>query len=96
MGGRFVAVVITVLAVAVGALMGGFNEAGDSAGEVALEALGEVGELDGSGCSGGRFRCSGELLRRWAIAVWVIRALGLTPEPAPVVNRSPDVGPDVW
>ena len=98
MSGRLVAIVIAVVAVAVAAVMGGggFNEARDSAGEVALEALGEVGVLDGSGCSGGRSRCSGEPMRRWAMAVWVIRALGLTPEPAPADNRFSDVGPDVW
>lgn len=97
-GGRLVVTVVAVVGAALALVMGGggFNQAGDSPGGVALEALEEAGVLDGTGCGDGRSRCTGEPLRRWAMAVWVVRALGLTPEAAPAGRRFADVDPDVW
>ena len=47
----------------------------------AIEILDALGGLDGTECASGRF-CPSEPLRRWVMAVWLVRALdGTDPEP---------------
>ena len=61
----------------------------------AVDALVAEGVFEGTDCDEGRF-CPEEPLKRWQMAVWLIRALGETdPDPA-TQTRFGDVSDDDW
>lgn len=60
-----------------------------------VEALQAEGVLDGTGCGPGRF-CPGDEMRRWTMAVWLVRVLDDS-DPGPVTTtRFADVDPNEW
>ena len=87
--GLVAATIVVVGAVAAG----GFDDDEGTVHEPAIEALAERGVLAGTDCGSGLI-CPGEPIRRWVMAVWLIRALGESPSEAP--SRFADVGPDAW
>ena len=74
---------------------GYFSDDDGSVHEPALDALAAQGVLAGMECGEGLV-CPGEPLKRWEMAVWLVRALDGA-EPAPVATeRFSDVDYDVW
>ena len=97
MRGRVVVAVVGLVAVGVvvAGVRVGTSGSDVDGGRLALGALAEVGVLDGTGCRG-RLHCPDEPLLRWVMAVWIVRALGLTPEPSQRASGFFDVDPEVW
>lgn len=60
----------------------------------AVDTLTELGVLDGTDCP--RRGCWNQPLQRWTLAVWITRALALTPNPETPAPRFVDVDPDLW
>ena len=59
-----------------------------------IEALAELGVLEGTDCAPGEF-CPSKALERWVMAVWLVRVLdGENPDPS--ANRFTDVDGDEW
>lgn len=59
-----------------------------------IEALAELGVLEGTDCAPGEF-CPGEELERWVMAVWLVRVLD-GEDPVSSANRFTDVDGDDW
>ncbi|MXY77469.1 MAG: hypothetical protein F4Y40_10395 [Acidimicrobiia bacterium] len=62
--------------------------------EAALEALAGRGILDGTECADGI--CPNEPIKRWTIAVWLVRAIDGREPPAVSTSRFADVDTDEW
>ena len=74
---------------------GHFSDDDGSVHEAALDALASQGVLAGIEC-GERLICPGDPLKRWEMAVWLVRILdGADPAPASA-SRFADVDPDLW
>ena len=74
---------------------GYFSDDDGSVHELALEALEERGVLAGIEC-GERLICPGRPLKRWEMAVWLVRVLD-DADPAPLdVSRFTDVDAERW
>ena len=74
---------------------GSFSDDDGSAHEVALDALATDGVLAGMECGEGLI-CPSAPLKRWEMAVWLVRVLDGT-DPAPVdVSRFGDVDAGLW
>ena len=95
--------VLAVLAAVLGAVAdsveaqagGSFDDDDGSVHEPALEALASRGVFGGMGC-GERLICPDVPLKRWEMAVWLVRALdGRDPEPSGV-SRFADVDSSEW
>ena len=61
----------------------------------AVDALGELGVFDGTGCADGSGLCPSEPLRRWEMAVWLVRVLDDEP-PQRSGSRFADVDDAAW
>ena len=61
----------------------------------AVDALAAQGVFDGTDCGEGRF-CPGDPLKRWQMAVWLIRALGETVAEPAGQSRFDDVSTGDW
>ena len=61
----------------------------------AVEVLESIGVFDGAECAPGRF-CPAEPLRRWVMAVWLVRALGEKDPAAADSGGFADVDDGVW
>ena len=74
---------------------GGFSDL-DEAGahRAGVEALAEMGVLEGTDCGAGEF-CPTGALPRWVMAVWLVRVLDGV-DPARSGSRFSDVDPDQW
>lgn len=72
-----------------------FVDTPGSAHSVALDALAERGVLDGTGCAVYRI-CPGRAIERWAMAVWLVRAIDGADPPAVDGSTFDDVDEDVW
>ena len=62
---------------------------------LAADALEELGVLEGTGCADGSGLCPSEPLRRWEMAVWLVRVLD-DDEPQRSVSRFDDVDAASW
>ena len=83
----------TITPVAVNAA-DGFSDTSGTTHESAIEALEAMGVFAGTECDEGLF-CPHDPIKRWVMAVWLIRALG--DEPATVeTSRFVDVDADEW
>ena len=71
----------------------GFDDDEGTVHEPAVDALADRGVLAGTECGTDRI-CPGEPIRRWVMAVWLVRALDESPSEAP--SRFADVDPDAW
>ena len=89
----FVAATALALFVAGAAALGGFDDDDGDVHEPAIDALAGRGILEGTECGAGVI-CPRDPFERWVMAVWLVRALGETPSPAPI--RFVDVDPEVW
>ena len=94
--------IIVLFSLAVSALLLSHDtaQAFEDAGvhQPAVDALNEHvdGMFDGTGCSDGTGLCSQEPLRRWEMAVWLVRVLdGVEPEEPPT-SRFADVDVTEW
>ena len=87
------AAMLVVLAVGASAA-GWFSDDDGSVHEPAIDGLAEAGVVDGTECGEGLF-CPGEPIRRWVMAVWLVRVLDESPstEAGP---RFSDVDAGVW
>ncbi len=77
--------------------VGGFSDL-DRAGRshiVAVTNLVSRGVLDGTGCGGGQL-CPREPIRRWEMAVWLVRIIDGQDPAQPTEPRFEDVGTDLW
>ena len=63
--------------------------------QLAVDALDELGVLGGTGCADGSGLCPSEPLRRWEMAVWLVRVLD-DDEPQRTVSRFDDVDAASW
>ena len=73
---------------------GGFSDVGGGVHEPAIDALDDLGVLEGTECGDGLF-CPREPVMRWVIAVWLVRVLGEEPAEAGS-SRFSDVDVGVW
>ena len=60
-----------------------------------VEALDEMGIVEGTECGTGRF-CPDEAIERWVMAVWLVRAVDHQDEPDPAPGRFTDVDGEAW
>ena len=67
---------------------GGFHKAG-------IDALAELGLLSGTECAPGRF-CPSDPMKRWTMAVWLVRTLDNAEPPAVSASRFADVDSGAW
>ncbi len=77
--------------------VGGFSDL-DRAGRshiVAVTNLVSRGVLDRTGCGGGQL-CPREPIRRWEMAVWLVRIIDGQDPAQPTEPRFADVGTDLW
>ncbi len=77
--------------------VGGFSDL-DQAGRshiVAVTNLVSRGVLDRTGCGGGQL-CPREPIRRWEMAVWLVRIIDGQDPAQPTEPRFEDVGTDLW
>jgi len=72
-----------------------FVDAMGSVHEAALEALAGRGILDGTECGDNRI-CPNDAIERWAMAVWLVRAIDRREPPAVSTSRFADVDTDEW
>ena len=73
---------------------GGFSDVrSGSTHEPAIEALAEMGVFEDTGCGDGLF-CPGDPIKRWVMAVWLIRVLG--GEITTGTSRFSDVAASEW
>ena len=85
----------TVLAVVVAAVTVGGTDTESPDVRAAVDTLTERGVLDGTDCR--QRGCWDHPLQRWTMAVWISRAIGLTPDPnAHAASRFADVNPNLW
>ncbi len=71
-----------------------FTDVAGNSHETAIRALADSGVLDGTECGTGRF-CPDEPIKRWIMAVWLVRVLGedITADGG---SRFADVDPSAW
>ena len=62
----------------------------------AVDALKAWDVFDGTGCADGGGLCPGEPLRRWEMAVWLVRVLDGEEPPEVAQSRFADVDGDAW
>ncbi len=72
-----------------------FVDAMGNTHEAALEALAERGILDGTECADDRI-CPNDAIERWAMAVWLVRAIDGREPLAVSTSRFADVDTDEW
>lgn len=72
----------------------GFSDVGGVHG-ASIAALAGLGVFDGTECAQRRF-CPGEPAQRWAVAVWIVRAVDGPVPPVVDGSRFVDVGNDEW
>lgn len=71
-----------------------FVDAMGNTHETALEALAARGILDGTECAAGI--CPNDAIKRWTMAVWLVRAIDGREPPAVSTSRFADVGTGAW
>ncbi|MDE0138256.1 MAG: D-alanyl-D-alanine carboxypeptidase [bacterium] len=71
-----------------------FVDAMGNTHEAALEALAGRGILDGTECAAGI--CPNDAIKRWTMAVWLVRAIDGREPPAVSTSRFADVDTDDW
>ena len=76
--------------------LGGFSDVGDGVHQAGIDVLDTEGVFEGTGCGEGLF-CPDDPIRRWVMAVWLVRVLdnGEDP-PGSESSRFSDVDPGVW
>ena len=72
----------------------GFGDVVSGVHASAIDALGQLGVFEGTECAEGLF-CPGEPVRRWVMAVWLVRVLE-APLPEAGGSRFSDVDPEQW
>ena len=72
----------------------GFDDVVSGVHAPAVDALAQLGVFEGTECGEGLF-CPGEAVRRWVMAVWLVRVLE-APLPEAGASRFSDVDPGVW
>ena len=72
----------------------GFGDVVSGVHASAVDALAQLGVFEGTECGEGLF-CPGEPVRRWVMAVWLVRVVG-APLPDAEGSRFADVDPGVW
>ena len=92
LAGVLAAAAVAVFVVGAAAL-GGFDDDDGNVHEPAIDALAGEGILAGTECGEGAI-CPREPFERWAMAVWLIRALDESPSTAS--TRFADVDPGAW
>ncbi len=73
----------------------GFGDVTGGVHRPAIDALAARGVFDGTECADGRF-CPGEEMKRWTMAVWLVRILDEAEPPAATASSFADVGVDKW
>ena len=73
---------------------GAFGDVGGTSHEGAIVALAAMGVFEGTGCDAGF--CPSEDLRRWEMAVWMVRVLDGEEPPAVSGTRFGDVDASLW
>ena len=54
--------------------LGGFSDVGDGVHQAGIDVLDAEGVFEGTGCGEGLF-CPNDPIRRWVMAVWLVRVL---------------------
>ena len=72
----------------------GFDDVVSGVHASAIDALAQLGVLEGTECGEGLF-CPDEAVRRWVMAVWLVRVLE-APLPEAGTSRFSDVDPEQW
>ena len=74
---------------------GGFSDVGGGVHKPGIDALEAEGVFAGTECGEGLF-CAGDPIRRWVMAVWLVRVLDGADPAGSGFSRFSDVDPDVW
>ena len=75
---------------------GGFSDVGGGVHQAGIEALEGEGVFEGTECGEGLF-CAGDSIRRWVMAVWLVRVLdGSDPAAGSGSSRFVDVDAGAW
>ena len=74
---------------------GGFSDVTGGTHKASIDALAEWGLISGTECAPGRF-CPGDPMKRWTVAVWLVRALDNVEPPAVSASRFADVDSGAW
>ena len=73
----------------------GFSDVTSGTHKANIDALAELGLLSGTECAPGQF-CPGDPMKRWTMAVWLVRALDNVEPPAVSTSRFADVDSGAW
>ena len=88
--------VVAAVGVAPVAAQGRFDDVSPGSHDANIEALAEVGVFEGTQC-GERLFCPGDAIKRWVMAVWLVRVLdGDDPAGLEDGSRFVDVDDEAW
>ena len=73
----------------------GFSDVNGGVHAPGIDALEGEGVFEGTECGEGLF-CGGDPIRRWVMAVWLVRVLDDTDPPGSGSSRFADVDPTMW